>query len=266
MPVVSGLDALKKRIEEAQKARQSSELDKLQLKLKADEIAKIRIWTEAPDVKTFYFHGIKRLTQKGKEFTDEFMCVGPEEPCKYCSLEDADARKTRVKMFLWVYCYYILHRQQAQPTWQKVDRAGLSFYREEINAPRYIRSGEGYGSYLVNKFLAYYGKYKTLCDRDYEWIRQGANFNDTIYDLLPEDPSSVQPFVRETMMKVPALEVIARSNLEPTTPATAQVAQPVVAAAPSAPQVTPTPAATVTKPSEPELPLLERLRRERGVK
>ena len=242
MSIVSGIEELKKRMEEAKKARETAQagdaMKQMQLELKDGDIAMIRFWTEAKDIRTAMFHAIKVLTKNGKEFTEEHLCLAPE-PCKLDVDENKDNRRIKPKMFLWTYAFHVLHKNQSQPTWVKVERAGMIFYKEEINAPKFLKSGEGKDGYIVNKFLNFFYKYGTLCDRSYEWIRQGASL-DTQYELLPEDPSSISDTVRAAMAATPSLDSIIKGEVATIKPADKPV----------------------------ELPLLERLKqaKEKGLK
>ena len=243
--ILSGLDVLKKRMEDAQKAREQMQQTSMELRIKGDEIARLRILVEPEEIKTGYFHRVQRPTPKGKTFTEDIFCTAPNQECKYDSDPKPEVRALKSRMFVWVYVYYILHKNKDEKnTWVETDRAGFKFYREEVNSLKYIRTGEGWGGYIVNKFLAYYGKSGTLCDRDYEWIRQGDSMNNTVYDLLPEDPSKVSAAVKKVQSNLPSLEAIMKGEkVEP-----------------------PNGAETKVEEKKEELPLLERLKREKGIK
>ena len=241
--ILSGLEALKKRMEEAQKAREQMQNNSMELKIKGDEIARLRILVEPQDIKTGFFHRVPRPTPKGKTFTEDIFCTAPDKECVYDSDPKQEIRALKSRMFVWLYVYYVLHKNKEKPEWIETERAGFKFYKEEINALKYLRTGEGWGGYIVNKFLAYYGKSGTLCDRDYEWIRQGEAMNNTVYDLLPEDASKMTSEIKKIQANLPSLEVIMKGEkVESVT--------------------------NGAKPEEKkeELPLLERLKREKGLK
>lgn len=246
--MISGLEQLKQRSEEIQKAREARRVSNFELKLKADEIAHLRILSDAPDIKSGLFHGIPRTTAKGSIFTDSIFCTMPEAECQYCLSEDPDIRSRKVKLYIWVYVYYILHKKApANVEVEEVKRAGLKFFKENINAVRYIRTGEGWGSYISNKFIQLYQKYGTLLDRDYEWIRQGETMANTVYDLLQDDASPISPEIQEVMSKLPPLEKLVRG--EPVEIEGVKVGSDGV---------------ELPSQKEEELPLLERLRQSRG--
>ena len=256
MAIMSGIDALKKRMEEANKARQGNAVQQMEIKLKDKEILRLRIFTEAKDIKTALFHRIPRQTARGKTFTDDVLCLAPE-PCKWDNDANPELRGVKAKMFVWVYAYYQLHTTKDKPEWTEVNQYGTTYYKEEINAPRYLKTGEGWGGYIVNKFLQYTGRYNTLCDRDYEWVRQGATQSDTVYDLLPEDPSPLADSIKKIMAAVPTLEQVIKGDFGNVPAASPQASAQLPAAIPAAPAPAP-------KPAEPSL--LERLRKEKGNK
>ena len=67
-----------------------------------------------------------------------------------------------------------------------------------------MKTGEGWGGYIISKFVRYFQKYGTLLDRDYEWIRQGKDMT-TSYELLPEDPSTLNETVVLKIKRLPSL-------------------------------------------------------------
>lgn len=237
MPVITGLQALRQQMEEAQKAREQMKTSDRELKLKGGEIAHIRIVTEAPDIKTGMYHSTPAVSKNGKSYRNDVYCKSPNEECELCNNEAADIKKTRSKMFMWVYLYYVLHSEKRVDSWVKIERAGMTFYKEDVNDFKYIKTGEGWGGYIVSKFLAYYQKYNTLCDRDFEWMRQGSEVNNTVYDLMPEDPSKMDDKIKAGIASLQSLDSIVKGV---------------------APEVK-----TGDKPTE--LPFLERLKREKGV-
>jgi len=246
--LISGLEQLKKRSEEIQKAREAMRNSNLELRLKADEIAHIRILSDAPDIQTGLFHRVARQTPSGKTFTEEIFCPMPDKECQFCLSENSDIRSRRAKIFIWVYLYYILHKKPIQGVeTEEVSRAGMRFYKETVNNLRYIRTGEGWGGYISSKFIQLYQKYGTLCDRDYEWIRQGDSMTNTVYDILPEDPTPIPDEVKKVIEKLPPLSKLVKG--EPI-----EFDGQIIGEGQSGGE----------SAKEEEIPLLERLKRERG--
>jgi len=240
--MLTGLNALKERMAAIEKARQHMSANDRELKLKDSEIARIRFITDGDDFYTDSFHSVPRKTPSGKDFSEDVLCTAQERECSFCeSLEEALC-KTKIKIFTWVYVYYILHRSEVENS-SIFERAGLKFFKQDINDFKIIKTGEGWGGYIANKFISYFNKYGTLLDRDYEWIRQGASLN-TTYELLPEDPLKVAASITKAAASLPLLKDhvtggetgLSDNSIE-------------------------------TGESEPaELPLLERLKREREAK
>lgn len=155
------------------------------------KIARIRFISDAEDVQSFWVHEIPKQSRLGKRFNASVYCpqMNAGEACKYCDAEDFPKRK----LYFYVYCFDILHvHRDADKKWEKIEYLEESYYSEPVNAPLLLITGVGKGGQTEDKFLNWNKRFKTLCDRNYDWTREGLGF-EVHYDLVPESDKSSEP-------------------------------------------------------------------------
>ena len=211
--MLKGIGAIKKKTDEA--IANASKNRILQIKLKDGEQALFRFLTEPDSVISAEFHTVKEITPKG-EWRVKKYC-SQDSSCKYC----AEGSTTGELIFLWTYCYYILHKQQnprldtdpESPKWKRVKVGEQIYFQEEVNGPRVFRTGPGKGYTYKTNLINYANEYGTYMDRDYKWIREGAQKEDTAYTLMPKDPKPMGDEVKKVLKELPDLTKVVSGEI-----------------------------------------------------
>ena len=187
-----GLENLQKRLDKKAKDIESRGN---RLRLSDGDVASIRILQEAADFFVPSVHPVQDVSAKGKTFWRRFVCEG--DGCRWCQ-KGLDVTE---RIYVWVWVSYILHKSpQDGKEWERVkNRAGATFYKEMIGAPRVLETGIGKSRYIAMKFINMNAEYGTLIDRDYNWLRTGSGKEDTAYDLIPTN-------LRKFYQEVPELK------------------------------------------------------------
>lgn len=195
MPYIEGLEGLRVALSEDAANRQSFGAF---LTLRAGESARIRFITDGPGVVTALYHSVSEVSKAGRPFYKNVYCGWEDgDECRYCQdvQRGEPIRSKKMNMYVWVYAV------------TRVDGS-----QEVVSEPRVLRSGVGKNNYLVATLSNYLKKYSTLTDRDYEWKRDGATQDDTVYSLLPEDKGPAPQSISEVTSKLPPLGDIARDD------------------------------------------------------
>jgi len=203
-----GLAKIKENNEQIQNMRNESKNEIDVLKLVDGDYAKIRILSDSNEVIKVPFHSKELHFPSGKTFTKMIYCSG-ENDCGICGDNEGedDIRETRSKLILYIYVYEVAHKQNnPDKDWKKDSETGK--YIETVNKPMLLMTGRGNQGYIENTFIEYWGKYKTLSDRDYIWGRKGSGLKDTLYSLTPEDKSKIPGVVLSSKEKLKPLETI----------------------------------------------------------
>ena len=203
--MLKGLQNIKAHSEEVQKAK--AEKDNLirTLRISSGDSVKLRFLTDGDEIIQVPFHNYTINFPSGKKFSKDVYCVG--RGCVVCD-EDKfteENKAIRQKILAYVFVYEIEHRQKRPDTDWKLDPATKK-YLEKVNSPMLLFTGKGNGGYIEGLFTSYYGKYKTLVDRDYTWERKGDSMNDTTYALMPDDKTKASSIVTESKKGLKSLE------------------------------------------------------------
>jgi hypothetical protein len=179
------------------------------LTLKEKDNAKLARIRFISDISTFewgWFHPVLTNSRTGKKYEKLIYCMAQDgDECKLCQNEET--ARVKKKLFFWVWTYGIYHtRPDDKNEWKKVDYYGDILYYEEINQPRLLQTGPGQSSQTEDKFGEWAKRYKTLCDREYDWARKGTGL-DTRYDLTPREDSkkTEEAFIVEAREKLAPL-------------------------------------------------------------
>lgn len=211
--MLRGIGAIKKKTDEAIANQSKNRI--LQVRLKDGEAALLRFLTEPDSVISAEFHTVKEMSPRG-EWRVKKYC-SQDSSCKYC----AEGSTTGELIFLWAYCYYILHRQQNPridmdsdaPKWKRGKVGDQIFFQEDINAPRIFRIGPGKGYTYKTTLINYANEYGTYLDRDYKWIREGAQKENTAYTLMPKDPKPMSEEIRNVIKTLPDLSKVVSGEI-----------------------------------------------------
>ena len=204
--MLKGISNIKKKTDEAIANQSKNRI--WQVKLKDGEAALLRFLTEPNSVISAEFHTVKEMTPKGEWRVPRYC--SQDSSCKYC----AEGGTTGEQIFLWAYCYYILHKQQNPrldtdsnaPKWKRVtDASKQVYFQEEVNAPRIFRTGPGKGSIYKMTLINYANENGTYLDRDYKWIREGSQKENTAYTLMPKDPKPMSDEIKRIIKTLPDL-------------------------------------------------------------
>jgi len=152
------------------------------------KIARIRFLTDIKDAKSCWVHGVLKQSRLGKRFNEDVYCffMNDDVKCKWCSDGDFPKRK----LYFWIYCFDILHiRQDQGKKWEKIEYMGDKYFSEPVNDIRLFVTGVGKSSSTEDKFIRAGKRFKTLCDRNYDWTREGLGL-DTSYDLVYDTEAS----------------------------------------------------------------------------
>ena len=174
------------------------------------KIAHIRFLTDQDEAERVYVHRVLQQGRMGKKFSKEVYCITQdEEVCEYCALPpDHDAYYARRKLLFWVYVYGIYHvLPDKDKKWKKEEYLDTDFYYEPVNAVRLMNIGTGFNDYLEDRIRAWGKRYKTLCDRDYDWVREGFSL-DTTYDLMGRDPSEITTEIKKAKKELLSLQEV----------------------------------------------------------
>lgn len=184
-----------------------------QLRIKGGELAKIRFLTDYPEIRAAGFHTFPTFnTSLGFNIYRNIYCVQQDnEPCKYCESQTPLIWQWHA----WVWVYDVLRSVASQVAIEPVTIGEKVFYKEKINAVRLLRRGPGRNFYIIASFKTYFNKYGTLCDRDYEWSRQGSRRDDTTFALIPEDKSDALSEIQEAAKKVLPIEEYIKKAYSP---------------------------------------------------
>jgi len=177
-----------KSLQDDRKKQNQMRSDTKELRLSGDaKIARIRFLTDLEDFEWAYFHPVLASSRLGKKYTKEIYCMLQDGgDCQYCSNPETSA--VRKKIFFWVYVYGVYHlKPDSESKWQKVEYLGENYYLETVNEARVLKTGPGKDGYIETRLLNWGKRFKTLCDRDYDWCREGTKMEDTVYDLVPVD-------------------------------------------------------------------------------
>jgi hypothetical protein len=207
-----------KSLQEDRKRKDSEFTLSRDLKLKDDaKIARIRFLTDTEDFYWAYFHPVLTPTRLGKKYTKLYYCLRQDgKECELCANPETMAVKKRI--FFWTYVYGIYHLDaDSEGKWEKVEYEGTDFFLEPVNAVKLLNTGPGQNNIIEGKFDKWGKKYKTLCDRDYNWGREGSTMNDTVYDLVPVDEgkSPVSDDIKKAMESLVPLEKIIEAMKPP---------------------------------------------------
>lgn len=182
-------------------------------KIRDGEYVILRFLTDTDNVITAPFHSIISVSNFGGKQTERRKLVYCTQAdlgtCPYCAQGQVPSKI----ISLWAYVYSIYHKQQnfrleSNPEaarWPMVKVAGSNYYKEDVNAVRWFRTGRGGKGSTESMFINFGREYGTLCDRDYKWSRTGAGKTDTSYSLIPKDPSEKSPAVIEAAKDLPSL-------------------------------------------------------------
>jgi len=211
--LIKGIGAIKKKTDEAIANQSKNRI--LQIKLKDGEAALLRFLTEPDSVISAEFHSVKDMTPKGEWRVSRYC--SQDSSCKYC----AEGSTTGEQIFLWAYCYYILHKQQNPrldtdsnaSRWKRVKVGEEPFFQEEINAPRIFKTGPGKGYVYKTTLIKYANEYGTYMDRDYKWFREGAQKENTSYTLMPKDPKPLSEEIKEVIKTLPDLTKVVNGEI-----------------------------------------------------
>ena len=211
--MIKGIGAIKKKTEEA--IANASKNRIFQIRLRDGEQALLRFLTEPDSVISAEFHTVKEITPRG-EWRVKRYC-SQDSSCKYC----AEGSTTGELIFLWTYCHYILHKQQNPrldtdpdaPKWKRVKVGEQIYFQEEVNAPRIFRTGPGKGYTYKTTLINYANEYGTYLDRDYKWIREGAQKENTAYTLMPKDPKPMTEEIKKIIKTLPDLAKVVSGEI-----------------------------------------------------
>ncbi len=214
--MIRGIGAIKKKTDEAIANQVKNRI--LKIKLKDGEQALFRFLTEPDSVISAEFHSVKEMTPKGEWRVPRYC--SQDSSCKYC----AEGSTTGEQIFLWAYCYYILHKQQNPrldtdsnaSKWKRVRLGGEDgevYYQEEVNAPRIFRTGPGKGYTYKNILINYANEFGTYLDRDYKLIRSGAQKENTAYTLMPKDPKPIDEEIKKIIKTLPDLAKVVSGEI-----------------------------------------------------
>lgn len=204
---------------EQERQKKGAQVSSSELRLKGDaKIAHIRFLTDVDELEWAYFHPVLTQTRLGKKFTKEIYCMlQDDKDCIYCAQVGLDAAKVKKKIFFWVYCYGIYHlNPDAEGKWEEVEYLGEKYYIESIKAIKLLKTGPGGEGNIEMKFVNWNKRYKTLCDRDYDWSREGSTMQDTSYDLVPREEGKKE--MPEEMKKLKASLMPLKKVIEQTKP------------------------------------------------
>lgn len=189
--MLKGLEEIIERTEEIDAIQNGNRIRKLYLRDR--ESAVLRFISEKDDVILAYMHRMKQESAGGKSKTRWYYCVkGDGQECPHC----VDGNKPKGMLYMWTWVYYVLHTRQNPaleqdsdaPRWQPTKVGTQTFYKEDINAPLVFSIGIGKSGVYKNKIISLQQEYGSLGDRDYKLVRTGAEL-DTVYELIPKDPS-----------------------------------------------------------------------------
>jgi hypothetical protein len=208
--MLKGLEEILKKTEEtAQMMDSGDRIRKLYIQDK--EVALLRFISDADEVFRAPMHRVKMVAPSGKEYNKWVYCTqATTGACPHCSGGD----KPKNMLYLWSWVYAIMHIGQNPrleessdaPRWQPVKQGTQTFYKEEVNGPMVFSISVGRGGSYVNKLVNFSKEYGSLCDRDYKLSRTGKSL-DTIYELLPKDPSKKSKEVAAvTLETLPSLQ------------------------------------------------------------
>ena len=211
--MLKGIAKIKKETEEA--AANASKNRIRWLGIRSGEGALIRFLTEPDEVISAEFHTIKEMTPRGDRYTKKYC--SQDETCKYC----AEGLTTGEMLFLWTYCYYILHKQQNlrldndsnAEKWTRVKIGEQIFFKEDIMTFRVFRTGPGKGYVYKNTLIKYADEYGTYLDRDYKWTREGAEKDTTAYALIPKDPKPITSELKNLIKTLPDLAKVVSGEI-----------------------------------------------------
>lgn len=175
-----------------------------QLSIRGGEVAKIRFLTDYPDIKIDAYHIIPVFNSSlGRNVYRNVFCTQQEsQPCKLCETKVPIIWQWRA----WAWCYYILRSFATPAAVEPVTIGDKVYYKENINAVRLFRRGPGRNYYIIASFKTFMNKYGTLCDRDYEWSRQGTRREDTTYALIPDEKVALAPEIQRAMSELMPLD------------------------------------------------------------
>ena len=186
------------------------------LRLRDDqESARIRFLTEGDEILFETFH---RLPGQGNSKFGGFkICVADalDQPCDLCERMTGDNYGRQTLMMAWVYEYY--HDYPEKPSGDRAPKTEAvrvgrnTLYREEIGEARILKIAAAH----KGAFNLRWGKYGTLLDRDYDFVRMGVRGTTRPqYVLEPEDASPMPPELAKLASELPDLEDYAFDRLE----------------------------------------------------
>lgn len=182
----------------------------MMLLLNDGDVARMRFLTDREEMFWGYFHAVQGRSRLGKLFTKQVYCFAEDGlECPYDNMADENVARTGRRFHWWVYVYYKLHRKKEKDAdWTEEDYFGETMYKEEINTFKILGTGPGAQGVIEQKFDSWYKRFKTWCDRDYYWAREGEQL-ETKYDLMPDlemKPSKLPKELLEIKEGLPDLE------------------------------------------------------------
>ena len=204
--MLEGLNGLIKQREDSQAIAAEDRIRRLYLR--DGETAVLRFLSDGDDVISAYFHTIEENMPQGKRYRKKYCTKTELGSCQFC----AEGNVPGLLIFLWTYVYRIFHRQQNfrlernpdADKWEPIKVGSQVFYKENVNGPMAFQMSPGRSDYLKDILTSYWTDYKTLCDRDYKWTRNGASL-DTTYSLIPQKEEKMSKEIVDSKQNLPSL-------------------------------------------------------------
>ncbi len=210
--MIIGLSEIKKKSDEI---RELASKDRIRYIMIGDkEVALFRFLTEPDSVISARFHNVKEITPRGEKYSKKYCSQTSD--CRYC----AQGLTSSEMIFLWTYCYHILHMAQnpglgnnpEAVSWERVTYLGKPYYQEFVKGLRIFRTGPGKDNKYKDALVGFATEYGTFADRDYKWERSGTE-KATTYTLIPKDPSSMSEEVKKIISTLPNLEKVVSGKI-----------------------------------------------------
>lgn len=186
------------------------------LRLKDDaKLARIRFLTDLDDMEWGWFHPIPMTSRLGKKYSTLKWCACQDkESCEYCATSKEQGEDnlsySKKQMFFWVWVENIYHTKPDDAgKWSEKEYNGEDFFVEPVNKVMLFQTGVGQGGTFEEKLVTWGKRYKTLCDRYYDYTKTGGGLS-TSYDLVAcdEGKSKLKPEIEKAATKLGSLSDI----------------------------------------------------------
>jgi hypothetical protein len=224
--IIKGIGKIQEMSERIRQEASKDAIKYLRLK-KSKDVAIFRFLTDGDSIISAQFHKVAEQLSNGTTIHTTKYCPEQDgQPCKW----HAQGLTTSELIFAWVYWKNYLHTTQnpaleTNPDaqrWTPGSFNGITMYKETVEAPALFSTSVGQKGSYKKALINYYNRYGTFLDRDYEYIRDGIGM-DTLYTLMPRDPSTVSEDVASLLSTLPDLSLVVSGKItslsqkEPTT-------------------------------------------------